>query len=178
MLGLKRNEVKIVEYDPSWKEEFERVKQQIIHETGISSTRIEHIRSTSIKELSAKPLLDIMIGVDEVGEGAEKFKQAFKQVGFLELAVQLEEERIFAKFAEKTNEKKTHVMHLVEYKGEKWIDLLFFKGYVQAHEEVKKEYEQLKKQAEKEFSVDIEAYTDAKERFVSRILKKRPRTDR
>ena len=54
-LGLKGNEVRLVDFTPEWKEEFLRVKKLIMETTKLDENRIEHIGSTAIKGMSAKP---------------------------------------------------------------------------------------------------------------------------
>lgn len=65
-LGLKRDEVRLVAYTEEWKKEFQRVKQAIVHATSISKNRIEHIGSTAIIGMDAIPILDIVVGVDDI----------------------------------------------------------------------------------------------------------------
>ncbi|GAA4062159.1 hypothetical protein GCM10022410_06260 [Amphibacillus indicireducens] len=48
-LGLKQNEVRIVEYTPEWNAEFDKVKEELIENTSLDENRIEHIGSTAIK---------------------------------------------------------------------------------------------------------------------------------
>lgn len=80
-LGLKNNEVRLVEYSPKWRDEFERSKNLILDHTHIPENRIEHIGSTSIIGMSAKPIIDIVIGVDDL-EKVDKtlFKDFVKEI--------------------------------------------------------------------------------------------------
>ncbi len=50
-------------YNPSWKKQFESIKNELMEDIGFLNPRIEHIGSTSVEGLSAKPIIDIMIGV-------------------------------------------------------------------------------------------------------------------
>lgn len=65
-LGLGRNEVRIVDYNSSWKAEFEKVKKDLLESTGLEGKRIEHIGSTAIKDMQAKPMIDLLVGVDNL----------------------------------------------------------------------------------------------------------------
>jgi GrpB-like predicted nucleotidyltransferase (UPF0157 family) len=71
-LGLKFEEVRLVDYTPEWKDEFEKVQQTIMENTNINKDRIEHIGSTAIKDIPAKPIIDILVGVDELSKDLEK----------------------------------------------------------------------------------------------------------
>lgn len=62
-LGLKNGEARVVPYNEKWHEDFLKVKNEIVRETGIPKERIEHIGSTAIKGIVAKPILDIVVGV-------------------------------------------------------------------------------------------------------------------
>ncbi len=73
ILGLKKNEVKIVPYDNEWKNEFIRARSMIIEHTNIHYDRIQHIGSTSIEGIQAKPVIDIIMGVDDIDNILESF---------------------------------------------------------------------------------------------------------
>lgn len=65
-LGLNANEVCLLDYDSNWNTEFTRVKEQLNSTNLIDKDRIEHIGSTSIPRMRAKPIIDILIGVDNL----------------------------------------------------------------------------------------------------------------
>ena len=65
MIGLDKNSVKVVPYDATWKDEFEKEKVILKNLLKDFDVRIEHVGSTSIPGLSAKPIIDIALGVKE-----------------------------------------------------------------------------------------------------------------
>ena len=65
-LGLAKNEVKLSPYTAEWEKEFNRVKLEIIEVTGLEEERIQHIGSTAIKNMPAKPIIDILVGIDDI----------------------------------------------------------------------------------------------------------------
>ena len=172
-LGLKRDEVKLVPYDVEWKSEFDLVKQEIRNHTNIDGDHIQHIGSTAIVGIMAKPILDIVVGIDDIRNVEKIIITGFKKAGFLRLSVERPSEVVFAKFADNTYEVKTHFVHLVEYDKELWNNLIFFKNYLNLNENVRREYLNLKLDYVQNNSSGIGQYTDHKEEFVKRIYAER-----
>ncbi|AZU65026.1 GrpB family protein [Neobacillus mesonae] len=172
-LGLKNDEVNIVPFSEEWIKEFSRVRKEIHQSTNISEDRIVHIGSTAIKGMMAKPILDILVAVDDLTTVDISIINGLKSIGFLRLRVQRPNEIVFAKFADQTYQVKTHYIHLVEFEKELWKDLIFFRDYLNANEKSREEYLNLKLDYIKKHSTGVNAYTDHKEKFVKSIFKKR-----
>ncbi|HWI48580.1 MAG TPA: GrpB family protein [Rummeliibacillus sp.] len=172
-LGLGKNEVKIVPYETEWKNEFARVKKEILLYTNSNENQIEHIGSTAITEMPAKPIIDILMGVEDLKLVDTEIIKGLKESGFLRLRVERPNEVVFAKFTDDTYEVKTHFIHLVKYNGELWNNLIFFRDYLNEHEDVRKEYLNIKLDYIKKKSNGINEYTDFKEKFVKDIFAKR-----
>ena len=172
-LGLKGNEVKIVPYTKEWRHEFLRVKKEIHQNTDLEENRIEHMGSTAIEGMRAKPIIDILVGVDELTALDSSVVEGLKAIGFYRLRVDRPGEIVFAKFIDDTYREKTHFIHLVEYGGELWENLLFFRDYLIANEEAREEYTELKLDYLEKSSTGINEYTNHKEDFVKNIFAKR-----
>jgi GrpB-like predicted nucleotidyltransferase (UPF0157 family) len=172
-LGLKNDEVRLETYDPEWKQEFERVKQQIMNYTGLSGDQIEHIGSTAIKGMPSKPIIDILIGVDDLQKVEKPFLDGLKQAGFLRLKVNRPGEIVLAKFIDDTYSGKSHYIHMTGYNSELWRNLIFFRNYLNANESERVKYEKIKLEYVKKSSTGINEYTDFKERFVLEVFGKR-----
>lgn len=168
-LGLRGDEVKLVAYTEEWQEEFDRTKQAILQETSINESRIEHIGSTAIKGISAKPVIDIVIGMDHIENIDQTIFRGLKDIGFLRLRVQRPNEIVLAKFTDETYEEKTHFIHMVNYDEKLWKDLLFFRDYLNNNEAMRLKYSDLKEAFLQNKQGGIQAYTDYKERFVKEI---------
>ncbi|MFJ6208270.1 GrpB family protein [Lysinibacillus sp. NPDC092081] len=173
ILGLKKNEVKIVPYESEWKKEFIRVRSEIIEHTNIQFDRIQHIGSTSIEGIQAKPVIDILMGTDNIQNISDSFLEEMRKAGFYRLRVERPAEIVFAKFTDDTFEVKTHFVHLVNYEEDKWFDLLFFRDYLNANESIKRQYEKLKLNFLNSNLKGIDEYTSYKEQFVQSIFDKR-----
>ncbi len=172
-LGLKRDEVRLVEYTDEWNEEFIRIKKELVNYTELDADRIEHIGSTAIRGMSAKPVIDILIGVDNYGKLNKSFFKALQRSGFLRLKVERDGEIVLAKFTDETYMEKTHFVHLVNYKDEIWNHLIFFRDYLNTHESARKDYLEIKEKYLSMSSRGINEYTDYKESFVHEILEQK-----
>lgn len=174
-LGLKRNEVKLAPFTSAWKKAFDEAHEQIRIHTGLNSSRIEHIGSTAIKGMQAKPVIDILVGIDTITPPEQALMKGLQTAKFLRLRVERPEEIVCAKFTDETYHEKTHFVHLVEYQSKLWKDLIFFRDYLNRHEEARAEYASIKQTFVNYASSGIEAYTDYKEAFVKGIMAKRKR---
>ncbi|MFT9599139.1 GrpB family protein [Mesobacillus sp.] len=169
-LGLKKDEVRLDVYNSEWRNEFDRVKNVIIENTNIVDHRIEHIGSTAIKGMDAKPIIDILVGVDDISNFDEGIVSGLKNIGFLRLKVQRPGEIVFARFTDETYMVKTQFIHLVKYKEELWNNLVFFRDYLNSNEDARLEYLKVKKDYLEKSSTGVNEYTDHKAAFVKRIF--------
>ncbi len=173
ILGLKRNEVKLVKHDPLWADEFLQVKQSIRQAIPeFLEQQIQHIGSTAILDIQAKPIIDIAIGIDWTTDDLERYNNPLQKLGFYRLKVERENEIVFARFTDSTFEVKTHFIHMIPYNGEKWRNMIFFRDYLNKNSSIRMEYEQLKTS----FDINhggIQEYTSYKEQWVQEIFAKR-----
>lgn len=171
-LGLKKNEVILVPHEAGWKREFAETKEKILNHTNLQPHQIEHIGSTSIEGIHAKPVIDIVIGVENLDSLDKDFFTGLKEAGFYRLQVERPDEIVCAKFTDTTFETKTHFIHLVEWNKKKWHQMRFFRDYLNANEPVKRDYEMLKNAFFKTGKEGITEYTNYKEQFVQSIFMK------
>lgn len=172
-LGLKIDEIKLEKYTDKWHDEFIKIKNELLKHTQLEECQIEHIGSTSIQGMSAKPILDIVVGVDNLKTVDEELFNNFRKAGFLRLRVEKPNEIVLAKFTDETYQVKTHFIHLVEYQQEIWSNLIFFRDYLNSNEEARKEYLDIKTSYLKNTSSGIKEYTNFKEDFVKNIYNKK-----
>lgn len=123
--------------------------------------------------MAAKPIIDIIVGVDDLSKVDDSLLAKFAKAGFLRLRVEKPGEIILAKFTDDTYEIKTHYIHIVEFKKELWNNLLFFRDYLNSNETAKQQYLELKLAYLEKSTTGIKEYTDSKEEFVINIYKKR-----
>lgn len=158
--------VEIVPYDPSWPRQFE-VEAEVLRR-ALSPWLVgglEHIGSTAVPGLAAKPVIDIMGGVRTLAESRPAIAAAAAE-GYRYAPYQAEVEHWFCKpsFAF-----RTHHLHLIPVDTVQWVRAIAFRDYLRIHAEVAAEYEGLKRRLAVEHRVDREAYTSAKRPFIDRI---------
>ncbi|SDN09030.1 GrpB domain, predicted nucleotidyltransferase, UPF0157 family [Psychrobacillus sp. OK028] len=172
-LGLAKNEITLLPYTTEWEKEFKRVKLEIIDATGLPRDRIQHIGSTAIINMPAKPIIDILLGVDDLSKVDQAIFKELQNIGFLRLRVERPGEIVFAKFTDQTYEVKTHFIHMVDFDRELWKNQLFFRDYLNLNEKAREEYENIKVTSVKQEDININTYSVLKEPFVKSIFKKR-----
>jgi GrpB-like predicted nucleotidyltransferase (UPF0157 family)/GNAT superfamily N-acetyltransferase len=161
--------VVLSDYNPDWVNIFEREKENLKKALGNKAVRIEHIGSTSVNGLGAKPVIDILLGVYRLTD-ADEFIPKMQQLGF-EYITKYEdtvpERRYFVK-RETANTLKIHV-HSFELANEHWCRHLLFRDYLRVHDEVRDAYYQTKKElAQKEWN-EANDYADAKTGSIRKI---------
>ena len=157
----------LVPYDKTWPLEFEAEAAAIERACDELPIRLEHIGSTSIPGLAAKPVIDILAGRPSNVSG-EKYVAAFKAIGYEHKgAYGIPGRNYFRKGAP-----RTHHVHLVSRTSAQWRDHLLFRDYLRAHPDVASEYETIKRELATMYVQDKERYTDAKSPFVRSIVRR------
>jgi GrpB-like predicted nucleotidyltransferase (UPF0157 family) len=169
MIGLDKDKVAIVTYKKQWKELY-RTEAKLIRELNTDiSIKIEHIGSTAIPDLAAKPILDIMLGVKTMQDAVQCIP-LFATIDYIfkgELGIP---NRYF--FVKEKEGKRTHHLHLVTEDSQFWLDHILFRDYLIKNPHAKTEYETLKKGLAEKFPAEREKYTDSKSEFILRIVEK------
>lgn len=159
----------IEDYNPDWSREFEQEKEKLLEILGNKIISIEHIGSTSVKGLGAKPILDIMVGVNNLDE-VDEFIEPLKEIGY-EFVYHKEfpERRFFRRGQWRAG---THHLHIYEFESEHWNNNILFRNYLRTHLDALKQYHQLKKELAEKHRFDRVAYTKAKAPFIQNVIKK------
>jgi GrpB-like predicted nucleotidyltransferase (UPF0157 family) len=162
--------VVIYDYDARWPVQFEAEKARILAAIGGHVVAVEHIGSTSVSGLGAKPTLDILIAVQHL-EDTTACIEPLQALGYQyvpEFEVQLPERRYFRKGAPH----HTHHIHMVEFGSDFWTRQLLFRDYLRGHPESAQAYETLKRQLAGQYGTDRDGYTNAKSEFILSILER------
>jgi GrpB-like predicted nucleotidyltransferase (UPF0157 family) len=157
-------------YSPEWPRTFEIEKSRILKAIPTYMTQIEHVGSTAVPGLPAKPVIDILIGVRSLDDDA-KFIPPLEKLGYIYIA-ELEKEIPERRYLQKvTATAHTHHLHITEADTQFFIDHIRFRDLLRLHLELVTEYAKLKYDLAKKYRTDREAYTDAKSDFIERVLR-------
>lgn len=159
-IGLKRGTVKLVAHSRSWKNEFEKEKKGLKKQFGDIAIDIQHIGSTSIPHIKAKPIIDTGAGVKSLAN-LNKFKKLLKPLGY-ELIAEVSDLKDHLVFTKGKGQYRTHHLHIAKYKSKRWRDDLFFRDYLINHKIAAKQYEKLKIALSKNIRETAEAIQNPK----------------
>ncbi len=164
--------VYLVPYDGTWPELAAKEMTAIREALSEIKFEIEHIGSTAIPGLSAKPIIDLLIGVDSLSD-ANKFIEPLEQFGYSYWRDNPKKDRFYfvkgLPLAGGTG--RTHHVHIYQKNHVEIKRRLLFRDYLKAHPESLQTYSDLKSVLAHNFSNDREAYTSGKTEFVNSILK-------
>ncbi len=138
---------------------------------GNKVVAIEHIGSTAVPGLGAKPIIDIMVGLRQLSD-AEDCIEPLRRIGYEyvpELEAEIPERRYFHKGPSNVPEKHYH-LHMVEIRGEFWNVQILFRDYLRTHSDSAREYFKLKKELAAKYRLNREAYTEAKSSFIKSTI--------
>jgi len=168
MLGVERGLVKLEPYNDKWSKLFDKERELLSSQLKNLIVEIEHVGSTSIEGLFAKPIIDIAIGVSSL-DVIIKLKEKVKELGYVEVPVSLDSKHVFAKYKEK---KITHFLHVMIYNQNLWLDQISFRDYLRSAPDAKIEYIKLKEELANKYPNDVISYTNEKKKFVDDILRR------
>lgn len=146
MIGLKRGTVQLCEHEKEWEIEAQNTIARLKEIIGDVIKDIQHVGSTSILTIKAKPIIDIAVAVDKFDD-ILAYEKELKDGGFYyrpksDLGAQL----LFASGSpyEGTGDLQTHFIHVVLTDSMDWINYINFRDYLNRTPSAAKEYEDLK----------------------------------
>jgi GrpB-like predicted nucleotidyltransferase (UPF0157 family) len=169
-LGLKRGTAELVEHDPTWDTLAVETINQLWHIFGSIAKDIQHFGSTAIKNIKAKPIIDIAIAVDDF-RNIEPLISIMEQEGFLGYSIINEEWHLFTAYTDSTRSADTYHIHIFKNESEQWNYCLYFCNYMNDNPNAAQEYEWLKLDLANRFGNDREAYRINKNIYIEQIIK-------
>jgi GrpB-like predicted nucleotidyltransferase (UPF0157 family) len=156
----------VVPYDASWPARFDEERAALARVLSPwLAGPIEHIGSTAVPGLVAKPVIDIMAAVASLDASRPAFA-ALAALHYVYFPYRPELHWL----CKPSDDVRTHHLHLVPFGSPLWHDRLRFRDRLRSDPRVAAEYAALKLELATRYEFDREAYTDAKEPFVRRIL--------
>jgi GrpB-like predicted nucleotidyltransferase (UPF0157 family) len=159
----------VLDYDPQWPVLFEKEKEAIIAALGNRFLMIEHIGSTAVPGLAAKPVIDIAVGIQSLVD-APALIPYIEQLGYIyePTMEQLVPGRRF--FWKGTPTVHTYHLHLAEPDHPVLLKPLQFRDYLRKHPDAVEGYGVLKRELAKKCVQDLDAYVAGKTGFVENIM--------
>ena len=164
------DEIVIVPYDPNWVKLFQAEAKAIANILATKLiTRIEHFGSTSVPNLPAKLIIDLLIKVSSLTEAKETAIEPLESLGYAYWANNPDPKRMFFVKGLPPNSPRTHHLHLVESDSILWERLLF-RDYLRQYPEEAAHYARLKYRLADEFKSDRKAYTQGKTDYIQSVM--------
>lgn len=165
----KSRRIYVTDYDPDWPEMFSQEGERIGGAIGQWTGAIEHIGSTAVEGLGAKPTIDIMAGLTHLSD-YKRCVIPLENLGY-EYAPWVDDLPGRHYFRKTTDGARTHHLHMVEKDSDFFRKHLLFRDYLRDHPDEADRYYELKKKLAVEFEWDTIGYTEAKTEFIEDVLR-------
>ncbi|MBT9552657.1 MAG: GrpB family protein [Hydrogenophaga sp.] len=161
-------EVKLHAYDPSWPVAYATERERLLSVLPGVFLDVQHIGSTAVPGLAAKPIIDILAGVESmaVAESVTALLCASGYTTSAEFNETLRDRKWFMRWA---NGHRTHHLHVVVHGGQVWHERLRFRDALCSNPVLAARYAELKAESAEKHPTDRDAYTDAKAEFVRSV---------
>ena len=163
-LNVSSRLVEVLDYDLNWKNAFEKERVILSKALGHNAVKIDHIGSTSVEGLSAKPIIDILIEVTSLDE----LDISNKNIEALGYHVKGENGIEGRRYFQKGGNQRSHHVHAFQTNDFHLLRHIAFKEYLIANPTIASEYTKLKKEAVKNSNNNIDVYIALKNTFIEK----------
>lgn len=175
MIGLKRDTVRLVPHEKAWEDEAKRTISQLHRILGADAGKIEHVGSTAILSICAKPIIDIAVEANSF-EKILTHEEELRNVGFYyRPGVSIRNQLLFAagSYYDGTGDEQTHFIHVVHTDSMDWINYINFRNFLNKDNSKAKEYEALKLRLAAKSPDDPgrKKYLAGKQKYISETLR-------
>ena len=167
-LGLKRGTVQLEPHDKQWDEAAIQTIKILKSILGDDAVDIQHIGSTAIPAIKAKPIIDIAVGVTDF-EKIMSHNEQLEKEGIFYRGSDVEHQVLYV-MGDMEADIRTHHIHVVKWNGTEWKNYIHFRDYLNANENMALQYAKLKEKLESKYADDRVAYTKGKQNMINKIL--------
>ena len=164
------------DHNPQW-EDIAKQTICILHDIlGDSAIDIQHIGSTAVKNIQAKPVIDIIVGVKDFAD-IDKFTPILEDNGFFFMGHEGKEGQPVYQCGEFDAAIKemiflTHYIHIVKFGSRQWIDYLNMRDYLNSHPDEAKTYEKIKLESSRKNGESLRNYHSDKKIIVASLIER------
>jgi len=168
MIGLKRGMVEVVPSQADWNDIFTRERQRLLGGIGHLVLDIQHVGSTAVPGLPAKPIIDIAAAVATPAV-ISHCRPPLLDIGYLDRGdLGADGGYLFVK--EMAPDVRTVHLHVVVIDDPQWQNYLRFRDTLRADEALRRRYGELKASLLERFAADRPGYSEGKREFIERVL--------
>lgn len=158
--------VRIVDHDARWPEQAEAELRRIEGALGEVARRLEHVGSTAVPGLAAKPILDLQLSVEAL-QARERYVEPLERLGYLFAPAPESPDRHF--FARPPQRPRTHHLHVVEADSEQELSHIAVRDFLRTHRDEAACYAALKREVVARHPQDRLAYIEGKDAYVTAL---------
>ena len=165
---MKRGTVYLEPHQSEWERAAEETIQTLKSILGSVAVDIQHIGSTSIRTISAKPIIDIAVAVNDYELILSKRDELEKA----DIVFRFDErpEQLLFVMGNFEKDTRSHHIHVVLFGSDEWNNYINFRGYLNSNSEAAVEYEAVKIRLAEQYPDDRIAYTEGKQEVIYRLL--------
>ena len=167
-IGMKRGTVYLEPHQAEWERIAEETIQTLKNILGSIAADIQHIGSTSIRTISAKPIIDIAVAVNDYELILSK-RDVLEKSNIVFRFDERPDQLLFV-MGDFEKDTRSHHIHVVLYASDEWNNYINFRDYLNTHIAAEKEYEQVKLRLAEQYPDDRIAYTDGKQEVIDKLL--------
>jgi GrpB-like predicted nucleotidyltransferase (UPF0157 family) len=168
-IGLRRHTVRLVAHRHEWRVLFESERRALLERVGHLAVEVQHVGSTAVEGLEAKPIIDIALAVASA-EDVPRLRCPLEGLGYIYRGdAGGDGGHLFVK--ESSPAVRTHHLHVVSVDDPQWREWLLFRDELRDNEALRARYSGLKKTLQERFAEDREGYTQAKNEFVESVIR-------
>lgn len=165
---MKRGTVYLEPHQSEWERAAEETIRTLKSILGSIAVDIQHIGSTSIRTISAKPIIDIAVDVNDFDD-ILSMREELRQNGIIYRFEERPKQRLFV-MGDFEKDTRSHHIHVVIYGSDEWNNYINFRDYLNSNIKAAREYEAVKFRLAEQYPDDRIAYTDGKQKVIDKLL--------